>query len=73
MDREETGAGPRATRLRVRVTAFGVAVVALGMLLWARFLIITNYQRTAYAQPVEAPAPKAGAQHAGAEVDAGGR
>lgn len=38
-------------RSRLRVTGFGVAVLALGLLLWARFLIVTNYQRTALAEP----------------------
>lgn len=35
----------------LRVTAFGIAVIALGLLLWARFLIVTGHPRTAIADP----------------------
>ena len=48
---------PRALPL----TAFGVAVVAMGLLLWARFLLVTGHPRTAIANPpVAAPEQAAG-------------
>lgn len=73
-DMDRAAPPSRRSAIRVRVSAFGVAVLALGMLLWARFLIITNYQRTAYAEPAaqasDAPAkparPAAQADHAAA-------
>jgi hypothetical protein len=51
---------PRATAGRqrgLRFTTFGLAVAALGLLLWARFLIVTNHPRTAIAEPVKEAAP----------------
>ena len=37
--------------VRLKVTAFGVVLGAIGLLLWARFLIVTNHPRTAIAEP----------------------
>ena len=45
----------------MRLTAFGLAVVVLGLLLWARFLLVTGHPRTAIAKP-EASAPQAATQ-----------
>lgn len=36
---------------RVRLTFLGVAVLAFGLLLWARFLLVTGHPRTAIADP----------------------
>ncbi len=43
------------------LTAFGVAVVVMGLLLWARFLLVTGHPRTAIANPpIAAPEQAAG-------------
>lgn len=44
----------RAALRRVRVTAFGVTLLAFGLLLWARLLLVTNHPRTAIADPAAA-------------------
>jgi hypothetical protein len=43
---------PRAFR---RPTMFAFAVLAMGLLLWARFLLVTGHPRTAIADPPEPP------------------
>lgn len=45
-NRQTTSAGRT-----LRITAFGLAVLALGLLLWVRFLIVTDHPRTAIAHP----------------------
>ncbi len=44
----------RAPRGTSRPTMFAFAVLAFGLLLWARFLLVTGHPRTAIAEP---PAP----------------
>lgn len=44
-------------RVRLHFTAVGLAVVALGLLFWARFIIVTNHPRTAIAEPQKQAAP----------------
>jgi hypothetical protein len=39
------------TATRRRLTYFGVALVAMGMLLWARLILVTGRPRTAIADP----------------------
>ncbi len=34
-----------------RVTLLGVACVAFGLLIWSRLLLVTNYPKTAIAEP----------------------
>jgi len=36
---------------RVRVTLLGIACVAFGLLIWSRLLLVTNYPKTAIAEP----------------------
>jgi len=36
---------------RFRVTLLGVACVAFGLLIWSRLLLVTNYPKTAIAEP----------------------
>lgn len=53
------------TLRRPRITMFGLAVMAMGLLLWARFVISTGHPRTAYAEPM--PTPQVAVEaHAGA-------
>lgn len=40
-------------RLRLtKVTGFSCVILAFGLLLWARFIIVTGHPRTAVAEPV---------------------
>jgi hypothetical protein len=36
---------------RFKLSLFACAVLAFGLLLWARFLLVTDHPRTAIAQP----------------------
>lgn len=36
---------------RLRITLLGVAVLAFGLLIWSRLLLVTNYPKTAIADP----------------------
>ncbi len=50
---------PRHQRA-IRVGSFGIIVaIVFGLLLWARFVIITGHPRTAIAEPPAAAAPGA--------------
>ena len=63
----------RLPRAIVRVSGFGLLCAAFGLLLWARFLLVTGHPRTAMAvprpqvpvpaQPTQADAATAVAQH----------
>lgn len=51
-----------------RLTFFGVALVAMGLLLWARLILVTGRPRTAIADPEakeRAAAPKKAAEPKG--------
>jgi hypothetical protein len=50
---------PAARRLRFRVSVFAFVLLAFGLLLWARFLLVTNHPRTAIAEPPAPPAAPA--------------
>lgn len=41
----------RSGTSRVRVTLLGIACVAFGLLIWSRLLLVTNYPKTAIAEP----------------------
>lgn len=41
----------RAIHGHVRVTGFGLGVLALGLLIWARLMLVTNHPRIAVAEP----------------------
>lgn len=41
------------TSRRLKVSIFACAVLAFGLLLWARFLLVTGHPRTAIADPAE--------------------
>ena len=43
----------RATSRRLKVSIFACALLAFGLLLWARFLLVTGHPRTAIADPTE--------------------
>jgi hypothetical protein len=45
----------RNLRGSARPTMFAFAVLAFGLLLWARFLLVTGHPRTAIAEPPVAP------------------
>ena len=49
----------RLSRNRFRVTLLGIACIAFGLLIWSRLLLVTNYPKTAIAEP--APAARAAA------------
>ncbi len=38
-------------KLRIRSSSFGVALVAFGLLLWARLLLLTGHPKMAIAEP----------------------
>lgn len=38
---------------RLKLSIFACAVLAFGLLLWARFLLVTGHPRTAIADPVQ--------------------
>lgn len=40
-----------ALRGHVRITGFGLGVLALGLLIWARLMLVTNHPRVAVADP----------------------
>jgi hypothetical protein len=63
------GAARRAlTPRRIRrLTAFGAMCVLLGLLLWARFLLVTGHPRTALAEPEHRPATPAAQAQAAAD------
>ena len=44
----------RCARPGLRFTTFGVLMLAFGLVLWARFLLVTSHPRTAYAEPAAA-------------------
>lgn len=46
-------------RRRLRLGGLAVAVLALGLLLWARLILVTGHPRTAIAKPEPAKAPAA--------------
>jgi hypothetical protein len=56
---------PTPARSRVRIqrwlpaTGFGVAMLAFGLLLWARFILVSGHPRTAIADPPAEPAAPA--------------
>lgn len=60
VDRPLLEAGWTAVRRRlsghVRVTGFGLCVLALGLLIWARLMLVTSHPRTAIAEPQPEPA-----------------
>jgi hypothetical protein len=39
------------SRSRMRITILGIACVAFGLLIWSRLLLVTNYPKTAIAEP----------------------
>ncbi len=41
-----------------RLTIFGITVAAMGLLLWARLILVTGRPRTAIADPKDAPPAK---------------
>ncbi|HPO94066.1 MAG TPA: hypothetical protein PL072_11400 [Phycisphaerales bacterium] len=41
----------RRFRAHVRITGFGLCVLALGLLIWARLMLVTNHPRIAVAEP----------------------
>lgn len=47
-----TQAKPR--KFGYRFTTLGFGVCAIGLLLWARFILVTNHPRTAIAEPSKA-------------------
>ncbi len=47
----------------IRVSMFACVLLAFGLLLWARFILVTGHPRTAIAEP-EAPAQAAQAAKA---------
>ena len=51
----------RFLRNRFRVTLLGIACVAFGLLIWSRLLLVTNYPKTAIAEPT--PTAPAAAGH----------
>jgi hypothetical protein len=61
--------GPRARAgTRLRVSAFGVTVAAVAMLLWARLILVTGHPRTAVADPI--PEQAQAQAHAGEDAGA---
>lgn len=50
-EHEQTGQRRSCHWGGLRVTAFGLAACALGLLLWSRLILVTNHPRTAIAQP----------------------
>lgn len=46
-----------------RPSFFALAVLALGLLLWARFLLVTGHPRTAIAEPPRAVEQAASQSH----------
>lgn len=42
-----------STSRRLKVSVFACAVLAMGLLLWARFLLVTGHPRTAIADPTQ--------------------
>lgn len=51
MDNFEPRAPGRSTLPRLRITLLGVAMLAFGLLIWSRLLLVTNYPKTAIADP----------------------
>jgi hypothetical protein len=41
------------TSRRLKVSIFACALLAFGLLLWARFLLVTGHPRTAIADPAQ--------------------
>ncbi len=41
------------TSRRLKVSVFACALLAFGLLLWARFLLVTGHPRTAIADPTQ--------------------
>lgn len=41
----------RSTIPRIRFTLLGAAIFAFGLLIWSRLLLVTNYPKTAIAEP----------------------
>jgi hypothetical protein len=37
--------------MRLRCTLLGIAIFAFGLLIWSRLLLVTNYPKTAIAEP----------------------
>lgn len=37
--------------MRLRCTLLGIAIFAFGLLIWSRLLLVTNYPKTAIADP----------------------
>lgn len=56
-------------RSLVRLSGFGVLCAVFGLLLWARFLLVTGHPRTAYAEP-RLELPRSSAPEARATVSA---
>lgn len=57
-------------RAKRKLTVFSIAMMAMGLLLWARLILVTGRPRTALAQPqpqaVEPEAPSASGEQNGA-------
>lgn len=51
-------------RRSMRLTAFGLAAITLGLLLWARFILVTGHPRTAIAEPAKAAQSASDAENA---------
>lgn len=50
----QRGSDSRPSSARPQALVFGLAVLAIGLLFWARFIIVTNHPRTAIAEPAAA-------------------
>lgn len=50
---------PEIASRALKISVFTCAVLALGLLLWARFLLVTGHPRTAIAQPPGTAAQRA--------------
>lgn len=56
--RPEVQESRRLPRAIVRVSGFGLVCAVFGLLLWARFLLVTGHPRTAMAVPrPQSPVP----------------
>lgn len=58
MDNLETRAANGSGLPRLRITLLGVAVLAFGLLIWSRLLLVTNYPKTAIADPPAVQGPE---------------
>ncbi|MBX3405866.1 MAG: hypothetical protein KF869_03790 [Phycisphaeraceae bacterium] len=58
MRRGESGHVPVGP-MRLRCTLLGIAIFAFGLLIWSRLLLVTNYPKTAIADPPAAAGEQA--------------